>query len=286
MASLVANAQQVLLARAHLERIADVLQATPEQVAADVQDAPRLSGRIELRHVSFRYDANSPWVLRDVSLTVEPGSKVALVGPTGSGKSTLGLLLLGLYQPTEGEILYDGRPLTDFTYQSVRQQFGVVLQEPVLFSDSIRRNVAFNTPGLSLDELNHAARLAAIAEDIERMPMGWETRVSEGGGGLSGGQIQRVALARALAPSPAILLLDEATSHLDVVTEARVDENLSGLACTRIVIAHRLSTIRNADTILVLEQGRIVERGSHHALLTRGGAYAVLIDGQLQPARA
>jgi ABC-type bacteriocin/lantibiotic exporter with double-glycine peptidase domain len=284
MASLIANAQQLLLARAHLERIADVLQATPEQTTEDAEDAPRLSGRIELRHVSFRYDANSPWVLRDVSLTVEPGDKVALVGPTGSGKSTLGMLLLGLYQPTEGEILYDGRPLADFSYQSVRRQFGVVLQEPVLFGDSIRRNVAFNAPGLSLDALSEAARLAVIAEDIERMPMGWETQVFEGGGGLSGGQIQRVALARALAPSPAVLLLDEATSHLDVVTEARVDANLSSLECTRIVIAHRLSTIRNADSILVLENGRVVERGSHAALLTRGGAYAVLIGGQLQPA--
>jgi ABC-type bacteriocin/lantibiotic exporter with double-glycine peptidase domain len=284
MASLIGSAQQLQLARAHLERIGDVLEATPEQVQSEVPDAPRLSGRIELRHVSFRYDANGPWVLRDVSLTIEAGQKVALVGTTGSGKSTLGMLLLGLYQPTEGEILYDGQPLSRFNFRSLRRQIGVVLQEPVLFSDTIRRNVAFNAPDLSLDHLIDAVYLACIEDDINAMPMGWETQVAEGGGGLSGGQIQRLALARALAPSPSILLLDEATSHLDVLTESRVDHNLSRLACTRIVIAHRLSTIRNADVILVLEHGQIVDRGSHAVLLGRDGPYALLVGGQLQPA--
>ena len=193
-------------------------------------------------------------MLRDISLTIEPGQKIALVGPSGSGKSTLGLLLLGLYRPTTGEILYDGQPLDRFRLRSVRRQFGVVLQEQMLFGNSIRRNITFNSPHLALDEVREAARQAHIADEIERMPMGWETLLSEGGGGLSGGQVQRIALARAVAPRPAILLLDEATSHLDVLTEQQIEANLSGLACTRIVIAHRLSTIRDADVIVVLEQ--------------------------------
>src|SRR5262249_9776465 len=156
-------------------------------------------------------------------------------------------LLLSLYQPTAGEIRYDGRPVTTLDYRSLRRQFGVVLQEPFLFSGSIRENIVFNDPSRPLDDVIEAARIACIEEEIARMPMGYETRVAEGGAGLSGGQRQRLSLARAVAHRPAMLLLDEATSHLDVMTEARVDEQLSALDCTRIVIAHRLSTIRNAD---------------------------------------
>jgi ABC-type bacteriocin/lantibiotic exporter with double-glycine peptidase domain len=282
LTSLIASAQPMLLARAHLERMGDIFDAVPEQAAAGPVEAPRLSGRIELRHVSFRYEDGSPWVLRDISLSIEPGQKIALVGASGSGKSTLALLLLGLYPASTGEILFDGHSLPRFRLQSVRRQFGVVLQEPMLFGDSVRRNVAFGSPHLALDALRAAARQAQIADDIERMPMAWETLVSEGGGGLSGGQVQRLALARALAPGPAILLLDEATSHLDVLTEQQIEVNLSGLACTRIVIAHRLSTIRDADLILVLEDGRIVERGSHEALLQNDSQYAMLVRHQLR----
>ncbi len=283
LTSLLGNVQLLQVVGANLERLDDVLDAQPEQDQRAVAPAPRLSGRIELRQMSFRYDASGPWVLRDISLAIEPGQKVALVGTTGSGKSTLGMLLLGIYPPSEGAVLFDGTDLERLNYRSLRGQFGVVLQDPFLFSDSIRRNIAFNDPGMSLSRVEAAARRADIHDDIVRMPMGYETLVGQGSAGLSGGQIQRIAIARALAHDPAVLLLDEATSNLDAVTERVVDQRLSDLSCTRIVIAHRLSTIRNADVILVLDGGRVVERGTHAELLALGGKYTALVMGQLAP---
>jgi ABC-type bacteriocin/lantibiotic exporter with double-glycine peptidase domain len=284
LTSLTASGQRLQLAGAYLDRLGDVLEAEPEQNPRMVQPAPSLSGRIEMHDLSFRYDSAAPWVLHNISVSIAPGQKVALVGATGSGKTTLGMLLLGLYEPTAGELRYDGIPLSKLDYRGLRSQFGVVLQESMLFSDSIRRNIAFAHPELPLVQVEAAARAAAIHEEIMRMPMGYETLVAEGGGSLSGGQRQRLALARALAGQPAVLLLDEATSHLDVVTEGRVEAALRGLACTRIVIAHRLSTVRDADLILVLEGGRIVERGTHTALLAAGGHYAALVLSQLSAA--
>ena len=282
LTSLVSTGQQLQMVGAHLDRIADVLEAGPEQQPHAVRPAPRLTGRIDVRHVSFRYDANAAWVLRDITIAIAPGQKIALVGPTGSGKSTLALLLLGLYTPVEGEIHYDGLPLEQLDYRSLRSQCGVVMQEPFLFSGSIRQNIAFSNPDLPLEQVVAAARRAAIHDEIVQMPMGYETMAGEGGRALSGGQRQRLALARALVHQPAVLVLDEATSHLDALTERLVDQHLSDLACTRIVIAHRLSTIRNADLILVLNAGAIVEHGPHEELLAYDSYYATLVRSQIE----
>lgn len=282
--SLAESGQQLQTVQSHLERIADVLDADPEQDPQSVQHPPRLTGRIRLDQVSFQYDPTNPQaptILKDITLHIEPGQKVAIVGKTGSGKSTLGKLLLGLCLPTTGEIFYDGIPLRNLNYQEVRAQFGVVMQDATIFSGTIKQNITFNNPAISSEDMIAAAQAAAFHQDILEMPMKYETFVAEGGNAISGGQRQRLAIARALAHKPAILLLDEATSALDVETEHTVEQNLNALSCTQIIIAHRLSTIRNADLILVLDDGRIVERGTHQQLLAQQGYYAKLIQHQL-----
>ena len=279
---LATSGRDLQVVRAHFSRVADVIGAQPEQEPTQVYSPHRLRGQIELRHVNFRYDQSAPPVLQDINIKIHPGQKVALVGKTGSGKSTLGKLLVSLMIPTKGSILFDGVPLDLLNYQEVRNQFGVVLQESFIFSGSVKDNIALNNPDMDMNQIIDAAEMAAIDEDIEKMPMGYDTLVSEGGSAFSGGQRQRLALARALASNPAILLLDEATSALDVVTERVVERNLNELHCTQIVIAHRLSTIRNADVILVLDQGRIIEQGTHAQLLRKDGFYAHLIQTQLQ----
>lgn len=281
LASLANSGQLLQMARSHLERLGDVMESREEQRLQSVRQPPRLTGRIELKQVSFRYDPHAPDILKQITLAISPGEKIAIVGRTGSGKSTLGKLLLGLCLPTRGEICYDNLPLQTLDLSAVRAQIGAVMQDAHIFSGSIRQNIAFNHPEITLEQIMKAAQLAALQEDIHRMPMRYETFICEGGSALSGGQRQRLALACALAHEPRILLLDEATSALDVVTERTIEQNLRNLQCTQIVIAHRLSTICAADRILVLDDGCIVESGSHQELLGYQGYYARLIQSQL-----
>lgn len=285
LSSLVATALQLQEVRSHIERIEDVMQAPVEQERGTVRPVVSLRGAVRLEGVSFRYGPREPWVVRDVSVAIEPGQKVAIVGRSGAGKSTLARLMVGLYAPVTGRIDYDGRNLADLDLRAVRGQIGVVTQDARVFGMTIRNNLALAQQDADLERIEEAARLAAIHEEIVAMPMGYDTILTDGGASLSGGQRQRLALARALVRRPALLLLDEATSDLDTVTESRITASLAGLQSTRIVIAHRLSTVVDADLILVLDQGTLAEAGTHRDLLARGGPYAELVAAQVGPAR-
>jgi len=281
LASLVNSGLQLQLLASYMDRVEDVLNTKPEQSGQDAARVPKLTGRVTLQDVSFRYNERGPLVVRDVTVDIKPGMTVAIVGKSGCGKSTLASLIAGLYRPAGGKILFDGNDLARLDLRSLRRQIGVVFQQPYLFAGSIRSNIALTDPGLSLDRVIAAARAAAIHDDIDAMPMGYDTLIADGGSSLSGGQRQRLSLARALVHRPALLILDEATSSLDAETERAVMQSLSQLRCTQIVLAHRLSTIMSADLILVMEGGEVVESGTHGELLARGQAYSRLVAAQL-----
>ncbi len=260
--------------------IADpILKAEPE-VMEDKEVLTKVSGGIELSNVSFRYNEQMPYVIDDLSLRIRPGEYVAIVGKTGCGKSTLMRLLLGFEKPSKGAIYYDGKDITRVDLRSLRRKVGSVMQNGGLFQGNIYENIVISAPQLTLDDAWEAAELAGIADDIRDMPMGIQTLISEGQGGISGGQRQRLMIARAIAPKPKILMFDEATSALDNMTQKKVSEALDGLKCTRIVIAHRLSTIKNCDRILVLDQGKIIEEGNYEQLIEKNGYFAELVKRQ------
>jgi ATP-binding cassette subfamily B protein len=238
---------------------------------------------VAFKNVRFSYNPDRE-ILKNVSFTIPPGRKLAVVGPTGSGKSTLSRLLFRFYDVTDGAVTIDGADLRDLTQHSLRAAIGVVPQDTVLFNDSIYYNIAYGKPGAAREEIERAARLAQIHDFITRLPQGYDTKVGERGLKLSGGEKQRVAIARTILKNPRILILDEATSALDTATEQEIGAALRSVAHDRttLVIAHRLSTITDADEILVLREGEIAERGNHAALLAEGGVYAAMWAAQAE----
>ena len=262
-----------------LEMAEPILKAEPE-VTADKAPVEQLSGHIEMSHVTFRYDRDTPYVLDDLNLNIRAGEYVAIVGRTGCGKSTLVRLLLGFEKPEKGAVYYDNHELGNIDPRSLRKHIGTVIQNGQLFQGDIFSNITISAPQLTLKEAWEAAETAGIAQDIRDMPMGMQTVISEGQGGISGGQKQRLMIARAIAPKPKVLIFDEATSALDNKTQKQVSDALDKLNCTRIIIAHRLSTIRNCDRILVMDHGSIIEEGKYEDLIAKGGYFAELVERQ------
>ena len=278
-ASLTSVALSVAQIKPILEMAEPILKTEPE--SSDNKDmVTSLKGAIELSNVYFRYTDSMPYVVDGMSLKIKAGEYIAIVGKTGCGKSTLVRLLLGFETPEKGAIYYDGKDMTKLDLRSLRRRIGTVTQDGSLFQGDIYSNIVISAPNLSLQEAWEAAEMAGIADDIRAMPMGMQTIIAEGAGGISGGQKQRLMIARAVAPKPKILIFDEATSALDNRTQKQVSDALDKLKCTRIVIAHRLSTIKNCDRILVLDKGHILEDGTYDELIARNGFFAELVARQ------
>jgi ATP-binding cassette subfamily B protein len=281
-------AAQMSRANASALRVFELLD-TPIELA-DAPDAvalPPLSGKVELKDVIFRYAGAEKEILRGVSFKVEPGSLVAIVGTTGSGKSTIINLVPRFYDVTSGEVLIDGHDVRKVTTSSLRSQIGVVLQDALLFSGTVRDNIAYGKPDATLDQVKAAAAAAQAAEFIDALPDKYDTVVGERGVGLSGGQRQRLAIARALLTDPNLLILDDSTSAVDAQTEALIQRALDALMRdkhrTAIVIAQRISTVRDADLIVVLDEGKVVAQGRHQELVQTSELYNQIVGSQLQP---
>ena len=262
-----------------MEMARPILEAQPE-IAESREMVTHLSGKIELNNLTFQYEGSDRKILDDLSLTIRPGQYVAIVGKTGCGKSTLLRIMLGFDSPQKGTVYYDGKDIRKVDLRSLRRRIGTVLQNGKLFNGDIFSNITISAPWLNMDDAWEAAEIAGMAEDIRNMPMGMFTIISEGQGGISGGQRQRLLIARAVAPKPAVLMFDEATSALDNLTQKHVSEALDRMNCTRIVIAHRLSTIRQCDRIVMLENGKIVEDGTYEELLKQNGKFAEMVARQ------
>lgn len=269
--SMVQTVNSFILATSYLKRVEDVLDAPQEANGKEVKR--NLEGNIQLANVDFCYSKYSEKVVDNISLNIKKGQKVAIVGKSGSGKTTLANIIIGLFKPTSGEVYYDGTSIRELDLQHLRQQIGTVPQNVTLFNRSIYENITLHSPNMPLDKVIEVAKVAQIHDEIMRMPMQYHTMISEMGMNISGGQRQRIALAKALIDKPKILVLDEATSSLDHVNEAKIDEYLSKIKCTRVVIAHRLTTVMNSDLIIVVENGKIIASGTHHELLKESSFY-------------
>lgn len=286
LVALGANLQQI---KADLARVGDVIsypldsrraRSRDHTEAAAAAGPPQLTGEIELRNIIFGYNPNEPPLIEDFSLLVRPGQRIALVGASGSGKSTIGRLICGLYPLWSGEILFDGRPLEQIPPGILASSLAYVDQDIFLFAATVRENISLWDHGVEDVRLARALQDAAIFDDVALRPGLYDYRVAEGGLDFSGGQRQRLEIARALVGEPTILVLDEATSGLDPVVEERIDENLRRRGCTTIIIAHRLSTIRDCDEIIVLVNGRIAGRGTHPELIESCAQYVDLLQGE------
>ena len=270
---------QLVQGRSYLRRLADITGESLPPSPGDRRD--ELTGRIDVADVSFRYCGTGPEAVSDVRLEVGPGERVAVVGASGSGKSTLGKLLCGLFEPTEGSISFDGRPILAYDREHFYDQVGYVPQEVHLLNRTLEENITMGEPTLGEQEARAAAYAAQVGDEIDALPMGMQTLVAEMGANFSGGQRQRIALARALVKNPRVLVLDEATSSLDTQNEARISRTLREQSCSLVVIAHRMSTVVDADRIHVMEHGRIVQSGTHAELASVDGPYRRLFASAL-----
>ena len=282
---LVEAGQTIQEMRTEMERVEDVMQYPDDPAVTDREEAAdgdysKLKGEVELRHVTFGYSRLGEPTVTDFSMHLKPGSRVAIVGASGCGKSTVSKLITGLYQPWEGEILFDGKPADRIPRSVFTGSVAMVDQDIVLFEDTIANNIRMWDESIADFEVILAARDAQIHDDILQRPGGYQSKLIENGRDLSGGQRQRLEIARVLAQDPSIVILDEATSALDAKTEYELVKAVKDRGITCIVVAHRLSTIRDCDEIIVLEKGKVVERGTHAELYARGGVYAELVTSE------